>query len=88
MAAAGRAIDLGALREDRDVVAGVPLARRDEADAAVLVVVVVPTDEARDPATGVLDEGERLVGIARSIFGKRCANRTWCGAWGSRTLAG
>ena len=37
------------VREDRDVVAGVARGRRDEADAAVLVLVVVPGDEPRDP---------------------------------------
>jgi hypothetical protein len=38
------AVDLGTVRQDRRVVTCVALARRDEADAAVLVVVVVPAE--------------------------------------------
>ena len=55
--AASRAVDLGAVREDRDVVATVALARRDEADAAVLVVVVVPVSCSPVPRSHVLARG-------------------------------
>ena len=40
------AVDLVPVSKDRDVVPGMALAWRDESDAAVLVVVVVPSDEA------------------------------------------
>ena len=67
MAAASRAIDLGTLRKNRDVVAAVALARRDEADAAVLMVVVVPADESRNPAARVDDVDSLLRGALESL---------------------
>ncbi len=54
------AVDLGAVREGLGVVTRVALARRNEADAAVLVVVVVPADER--------GEGERLVGVTGPVL--------------------
>ncbi len=44
--------DLGAVREGCCVVASVTLGQRDETDAAMLVLVVVPSDEGCDPVPG------------------------------------
>ena len=41
-----------------DVLAGVTSRGRDEANAAVLVLVVVPADEPGDPTPGLLEGGE------------------------------
>ena len=60
-------VDLVSLGEERGLAAVVALARRHEADAAVLMVVVVPGDEVGDPATRVLD-GEESAGIAGAVL--------------------
>lgn len=53
-----------AVGQDRAVPAGVPVARRDVADAGVQVVVVVPADEALDPAERRLEALEGLPRVA------------------------
>lgn len=42
-------------RQDREVLADVPVRSCDATDAVVLVLVVVPAADARDPGTCVLD---------------------------------
>jgi hypothetical protein len=48
--------------------ATVPLLRRDEIDATVAVLVVVPSDERRHPMTGLLFGGKWLAGVVRPVF--------------------
>ena len=46
----------------------VTLLRRDELDAAVAVLVVVPGDERGHPLTGLIFGGEGFAGVVRPVF--------------------
>jgi len=61
-------VDEYSLREDRDVKSVVALGGRDEADAAVTMFLVVPTDEALDPRPRLVEGSERLRWELRAIF--------------------
>src|SRR5690606_21777144 len=54
--------------EDRSVAPGVSIARRDEADGAVEVLLVVPGDEVVDPCTRMLEARERTTRVLGAIL--------------------
>jgi len=61
-------IDDSAVSADLHSLATVPLLRRDEFDATVAVLVVVPSDEICHPLTGLTFGGERFAGVVRPVF--------------------
>src|SRR5450432_4370744 len=65
---ASRQVHAMPLLKDLGLATIVTLAGRNEADAAVLVVFVVPIDEARHPATSAVDGDKGPVGKIRSVF--------------------
>src|SRR5438874_1702351 len=68
MTLTGLGVERAARGKDRYVVPGVTVAGRDEADAAVLVLPVVPVDETRDPLASLLDAGEAARRILRAVL--------------------
>jgi hypothetical protein len=65
MGGLGGLVESLAAVQDSLVVAPVALTGRDEADAAVAVLFVVPVDESGDPSAGLLGTLEGLLGEAR-----------------------
>lgn len=58
-----------ALREDAVILPGMPLRGRDVANTAVPVLVVVPVDQARRLAPGVIEAVETLRGKSGAVLG-------------------
>src|SRR5687768_17293019 len=65
---AGPVVDATAVREDREVLLGMPLRGSNKADATVLVVVVVPTHEGPYPVSGGRKRFERARREGRAIL--------------------
>ncbi len=68
MAVARLAVQLVASLQDAAIIARMPLRRRDVADAAVAMLVVVPTHEVRRPLTRVSQISEAVIGELRSVL--------------------
>ena len=68
MTLAGLAVDLMPARQDGHILSGMPLVRRDIVDASMLVLMVVPVDEAMDPVAGSDDVVKALPGEVRDVF--------------------
>ena len=68
MATSGLLIHAVASGEERRVLTGMPRGRRDEPDATVAMLVVVPAYERQDPRPGGLQRGKPLGGICRPVF--------------------
>ena len=68
MTLAGLAVDLVPPRQDGLVLSGMPLVRRDVVDTPMLMLMVVPVDEAMDPVAGSDDVVKALPGEVRDVF--------------------
>jgi hypothetical protein len=68
MSLSGLLVDPGTMAADRMGLSAVALRWRDEPDAAVAVLLVVPAHECRHPGAGFIHAGEWPAGIVRPVL--------------------